>query len=446
MAIDALWLQNVDYPARIDRVVYDSIWTEGILGAGSFLVTPNAPVGMSVRVAAGIGVVTGDDQVFQGKYLCREQVPLTTLPITAAPGSGSRHDLIILQVRDPNATGPAGNDAIFGVVTGTPSGSPVDPVLPASSLLLGRVRVPAGTGSITSGLIDDLRVVAVNAYDTIPNASITASKLSAGLISSLVPTGTITAFGGTTAPSGWLLCDGSAYATITYPDLFTVIGNQYDASAGQASPGAGNFRVPIMQGRVPVGRDVGQVEFDAMGETGGVKTVTLTSGQSGLVGHTHTVTATGTSDPNNANHSHGQTGTFTTGGQSVNHDHGGATTFAGTHDHSMDIGSASTGTHGHANAANSATAAGQPVNQTSSGNDSDQINNAGSHQHSFLTATNSVGHDHSVTVSGSTGTQSANHAHDLSVSGSAAAVASANAVNAHDNLSPYIVTTYIIKT
>jgi hypothetical protein len=75
MPVNALWLQNVDYPARIDRTVFDSIWTEGILGAGSFQVSPSSPVGMSVQVSAGVAVVTGDNQVFQGKYLCREQAP-----------------------------------------------------------------------------------------------------------------------------------------------------------------------------------------------------------------------------------------------------------------------------------------------------------------------------------------------------------------------------------
>lgn len=40
-------------------------------------------------------------------------------------------------------------------------------------------------------------------------------------------------------------------------------------------------------GRVPVGFDSGQTEFDTDEETGGAKTVTLTSAESGLPAHTH---------------------------------------------------------------------------------------------------------------------------------------------------------------
>ena len=38
-----------------------------------------------------------------------------------------------------------------------------------------------------------------------------------------VPTGGIVEYAGTTAPNGWLLCDGSAISRTTYADLFEVI-------------------------------------------------------------------------------------------------------------------------------------------------------------------------------------------------------------------------------
>lgn len=41
------------------------------------------------------------------------------------------------------------------------------------------------------------------------------------------PLGAIAAFGGDTAPTGWLICDGSAVSRITYADLFAVIGTKY---------------------------------------------------------------------------------------------------------------------------------------------------------------------------------------------------------------------------
>lgn len=177
MTINPLWLQEIDYPARIDRIAYDSIWTEGIIGSGDLAVTQSSPTAMTVNIAAGTAVITGDDQTDQGKYLVKSDAATTGVVIGAAPGSGQRNDLIVLRVRDTNAGVGVNDDAILEVVVGTPSGSPVDPATPDSALLLARVRVPAGTSAITNSLIDDLRVMAGAAFDAVPDGSITSAKI-----------------------------------------------------------------------------------------------------------------------------------------------------------------------------------------------------------------------------------------------------------------------------
>ena len=40
-----------------------------------------------------------------------------------------------------------------------------------------------------------------------------------------IPIGTVVAYFGNTAPDGWLLCDGNAFAAGTYPDLATLLGS-----------------------------------------------------------------------------------------------------------------------------------------------------------------------------------------------------------------------------
>lgn len=446
MPFNTLWLQNVDYPARIDRAVFDNIWTEGILGSGSLLVSPSSPVGMSVQVAAGVAVIQGDNQVFQGKYLAREQAVTTGLAITAAPGSGARRDLVVLQVRDPNATGPAGDDAVLAVVTGVASATPVDPAVPASALVLARVRVAAGTGSITAGLIDDLRVQATGAHNIVANNSISLAMLTTSVQESLTPTGSILAFGGSVAPAGWLLCDGTAYASITYPALSAVLGSQFNVSGGQVSPPAGQFRVPLLTGRVPVGRNSGEIEFDIVGKTGGQKAVLLTEAQSGLVAHGHSVSTSGTTNDNNVGHSHAQQGAFGTTGQNLDHFHSGTTASDGTHDHSIDVQGMAQQSHAHSSSLLDSVA-GKPNPSTGSSVATTQpINNAGSHTHFINTNGTSNDHAHTVTLSGSTGGQSVNHNHPFTSSGTAATVAGASASASHDNLQPYIVVNYIIKT
>jgi microcystin-dependent protein len=65
-----------------------------------------------------------------------------------------------------------------------------------------------------------------------------------------MPSGVVLPFAGGSAPSGWLLCDGSSYSTTTYAKLFGIIGSTYNTQinpstgAAYTSPGAGLFRVP----------------------------------------------------------------------------------------------------------------------------------------------------------------------------------------------------------
>src|SRR5262252_2175272 len=53
---------------------------------------------------------------------------------------------------------------------------------------------------------------------------ITSSMIAANAV---LPAGMIVDFGGATAPTGWLLCDGSAVSRTTYATLFAAIGTGY---------------------------------------------------------------------------------------------------------------------------------------------------------------------------------------------------------------------------
>ena len=60
--------------------------------------------------------------------------------------------------------------------------------------------------------------------------------------------GSIVAWGGTTAPSGWLICDGTAVSRTTYADLFAAIGTTYGVGDGSST-----FNVPNLKDRFPMG-------------------------------------------------------------------------------------------------------------------------------------------------------------------------------------------------
>ncbi len=70
----------------------------------------------------------------------------------------------------------------------------------------------------------------------------------------LTPTGAIIAFGGTTAPNGWLLCDGTAVNRQTYNNLFEVIGIAF----GKGDESSTTFNLPNLQGKFLRGVDHGE--------------------------------------------------------------------------------------------------------------------------------------------------------------------------------------------
>ena len=105
------------------------------------------------------------------------------------------------------------------------------------------------------------------------------------------PIGAVIMFGGTVAPSGWHLCDGSAHGS----------------SALQAVIGSAN--TPDLRDRFIVGSGSSY----AVGNTGGAASVTLTAPQSGLPLHSH-----GVNDPG---HTHAQKVANTGAGSATRNDY-----------------------------------------------------------------------------------------------------------------------------
>lgn len=78
--------------------------------------------------------------------------------------------------------------------------------------------------------------------------------------------GLIYMFGGNTAPSGFLNCDGSEIPRSSYATLFDAIGTTYGSGDGIST-----FNLPDLSGRVAVGTSVNM----SLGSTGGEETHVL---------------------------------------------------------------------------------------------------------------------------------------------------------------------------
>lgn len=102
-----------------------------------------------------------------------------------------------------------------------------------------------------------------------------------GVQGGLMPAGSITAYATTTAPEGWLACDGSEISSTTFSALFDVIGYSYGGSPG------GDFNLPNLNGRNIIGYGSATTTIDTMGETGGQDVHVLSIAE--LPAHTHTI-------------------------------------------------------------------------------------------------------------------------------------------------------------
>lgn len=268
MAIEVpVWLQGGTYPARLDRALLARSWDEGVTDLGSLRVTQRgAGANMSVDVSAGSVFVAGDDEPHQGTYHVRSTA-VENRTIGTAPGSGTRIDRVVVRVNDPNAGGPAGDDATIVVLAGTPSSSPTPPAEPATAVTLALVVVPAGKTSIVDADIIDARPLA-GRVDT---------------------PGVIVAYAGGPVPNGWLLCDGSTPSRAAYPRLnahLAAIGYPYGDGDGVTT-----FGLPNLTGRVAVH---GAGSAFAVGSSGGSPDATLPA-------HTHSI-------------NHGHSATIASGG------------------------------------------------------------------------------------------------------------------------------------
>jgi microcystin-dependent protein len=136
-----------------------------------------------------------------------------------------------------------------------------------------------------------------------------------GQAASTVPTGTLMAFAGSAAPAGYLLCTGAAVSRTTYAALFAVIGTVYGAGDGSTT-----FNIPDGRSRSVVGA----------GQGAGLTNRSLGSGTGAAWGEeSHAL-----SQAEMPSHAHADAG----------HNHGGAVFASSTHAHRTAIGFDSSGT------------------------------------------------------------------------------------------------------
>ncbi len=234
-----------------------------------------------------------------------------------------------------------------------------------------------------------------------------------------------------TAPSGFLLQDGSEHSQTTYADLFAVIGTTFNT--GGETPGY--FRVPDRRERFPIGKaDSG--DADTIGNTGGSFDHTHT------ISHTHSV----------AGHYHGKGSiSISSSGShnhSINHNHGAVTSSSsGSHTHTSKSWPVTAYQNYLGTSGTRYWALGPQDGSTLVTSDRENVttSSSGSHTHSvdlpnYSGNSGSTSHSHSNSnFSGSVGnTSGSNGDSDITTGGAS----NSNSGSANP---PYLVVNYIIK-
>jgi len=106
----------------------------------------------------------------------------------------------------------------------------------------------------------------------------------------VIPVGTIQMYAATEAPlGGWLLCNGDVVSIANYPDLYAVIGSNFN----YGSIGGGDFQLPNFNGRVPIGTGSvpGSSTYINLADAAGDSLKTIQEQE--LPQHTHPITDNG---------------------------------------------------------------------------------------------------------------------------------------------------------
>jgi microcystin-dependent protein len=178
------------------------------------------------------------------------------------------------------------------ITQGTESVSPVAPTYPTGKLVICEVTNVVGETAIYDnqnqqsgqGFISKDARGFTSVFYIADNSQIAPGVIQATNLANAgtCATASIVMFAATSAPAGWLMCDGSAVSRTTYATLFAAISTTYGIGDGSTT-----FNLPNLQGNVPVGYKSGDADFGTLGQTAGEKTHLLTTTE--MPAHTHSV-------------------------------------------------------------------------------------------------------------------------------------------------------------
>jgi len=229
----------------------------------------------------------------------------TSQTATFTQGSGANVSVAAGKQAIIYADGKGSTAAVIEIKPNTADASVVTATLADDAVTAAKIADDAvGADAVADNSIG-AAAINISGNGTSGQAVVSDGDGSFSYTSNIVPSGALMPFAGTSAPTGYLLCDGSAVSRSTYATLFAALDNGNIYGAGD---GSSTFNLPDLRGRVIAGQDdmggssanrltnqTGGLNGDDLGATGGSETHTLTTAQ--LASHTHSFSDTDTVSP-----------------------------------------------------------------------------------------------------------------------------------------------------
>jgi microcystin-dependent protein len=166
------------------------------------------------------------------------------------------------------------------------------------------VQVRAGVYSVRLGTVNPINITFTenlflgttvgNGAEIVPRTRLTSSPyaLFAFKLGNDLPAGFVMpwASGSSSAPDGWLLCDGRALKSIDYPELFAAIGTLWgNGSSGSGAGGGTDFNLPDLRGEFIRGAEAGANAGAQQAGSTALPAVPFAVSSNTAGGHFHTI-------------------------------------------------------------------------------------------------------------------------------------------------------------
>lgn len=235
-----IWLSSANYKFKLTNAEGTEIWTVDNIAAPSTALSPvfssNVTISANTSGPALLVTQTGAGAAIRVQDSADPDSSPFVVDTTGQVGIGT-------------ATPANAIDVAGGAIQISTSGGTARTVMSADSTDSIFAVSDDRNFTVKTNAATRLTINSTDATSTVPvvlpsNPTTSLQAATKGYVDLGSPAGIIAPFAGTSAPSGWLACDGSAVSQTTYATLYAAIG----ATWNTGGEGAGNFRLPDLRG------------------------------------------------------------------------------------------------------------------------------------------------------------------------------------------------------